>query len=128
MISSRQEAGSLGMIIFHTFNKLEIVFSIILLACGFQFREWVVFKKSFFSALGSLFVLTLVYTFHMSPTIIESNKLKYELEESDPQYKVLDETHQRYHKLFRATDSVKILILFIILVGAIRRDEQECKV
>jgi hypothetical protein len=127
-ISSRQEAGELGMIIFHTFNKVEILFSFILLGCGYSFRKWVVYKKSFFSSLGLLVILAFVYTFHMTPTIIESNKKKYELDESDPQYMVLDKTHQSYHSLFRKTDSVKILVLFTILISAIRRDEQECKV
>ena len=125
-ISSRQEAGTLGMIIFHTFNKAEILFSLILLGCAYGFRQWVSYKKTFFSSLVMLFFLTLVYNFHMSPTIINSNKKKYDLEESDPQYKILDETHQRDHKLFRVTDSVKILVLLWIGVSAIRRDDQEC--
>lgn len=126
IISSRQEAGSLGMIIFHTFNKMEIFFAVCLLGGAWFFRKWVVYKKVFFLGLSFLFTLSLVYNFHMTPTIINSNKEKYELEESDPQYKILDERHQRYHKLFRTTDSAKILILLWIGIAAIRRNDQEC--
>ncbi len=127
-ISSRQQAGELGMLLFHTFNKAEILFSLILLSCGLIFRKKVLDHKLFFCSLISLVILTFIYTFHMSPTIIATNKAKYELEESDPQYQVLERTHQSYHGLFRKTDTVKILTLLIILIAIIKRDEGELEV
>lgn len=124
-LSSRQDAGSLGMILFLTFNKVEILLALALGVCAYFFRSQIQWKKTFWTTLGSLFVLTLVYTFHMSPTIIEANKKKYELEESNQDYVQLDKTHQQYHGLFRKTDGTKILVLLFLLGSTLRRREEK---
>lgn len=122
-VSSRQEAGTLGMIFFHTLNKLEIIFSLVLAGCAWSFRNSIKWKKTFWTTITGLFLLTLVYTFHMSPVIVETNKKKWELSEEDSQYQVLEETHQFYHGLFRKTDSAKILALLILLGSTFRGNQ-----
>ena len=124
-LTSRPDAGSLGMILFLTFNKIEILLSLILGVCAYFFRESIKWKKTFWTTLASLFVLSLIYTFHMSPTIIEANKKKYELAEESQEYIELEKTHQMYHGLFRKTDGAKILVLFVLLGSTLRRREEK---
>lgn len=124
-VSSRQEAGTIGMILFLALNKMEILFSLILGATAWNFRNTIKWKKTFWASIGGLFVLTLVYTFHMSPMIIESNKQKYEVEEGSPEYQKLEATHLFYHNLFRKTDGTKILVLLVLFGSTLRRREEE---
>ena len=119
-LSSRQDAGSLGMILFLAFNRLEILLSLLLATCAWFFRHSIKWKKTFWCSIGFLFILVNVYTFHMTPTIIETNKKKYELFEGSPEYQKLDQVHQQYHGLFRKTDGLKILILLTLFGSALR--------
>lgn len=119
-LSSRQDAGSLGMILFLAFNRLEILLAVILAMCAWFFKASIKWKKTFWSSMAGLFILANVYTFHMTPTIIESNKKKYELFEDSPEYQKLDEVHQFYHGLFRKTDGAKILVLLVLLGSSLR--------
>lgn len=123
-VSSRQEAGTIGMILFHALNKMEILFSLLLAGTAWTFKDQIQWKKTFWTSLGGLFVLTLVYTFHMSPMIINTNKKKYELDEGTPEYQKLEKTHQFYHGLFRKTDGTKILVLLILFGSTLRRREE----
>lgn len=123
-VSSRQEAGTLGMIFFHALNKLEILFSLILMGSAWTFRDSIKWKKTFWSTLGGIFVLMLIYTFHMSPMIINTNKKKWETSESDPQYQELEKTHQFYHDLFRKTDGTKILALLFLFGSTLKRRKE----
>lgn len=122
-LTSREDAGNLGMILFYTFNKVEVFLALGLGACAWFFRDQITWKKTFWSSIASLVVLTLVYIFHMSPVIIESNKEKYLLEEGTAEYQVLDKRHTKYHELFRKTDGAKILILLILFGSTLRRRE-----
>lgn len=122
-LTSREDAGHLGMVLFFTFNKVEILLALGLGVSAWFFRKEIRWKKTFWSSISALLILTLVYTFHMSPVIIESNKKKYLLEEGTAEYQTLDKRHQQYHKLFRKTDGAKILILFILFGSTLRRRE-----
>ena len=119
-LSSRQDAGSLGMVLFLAFNRLEIVLSLILASCAWFFRDSIKWKKTFWTSMVFLFILANVYTFHMSPTIINANKQKYELFEGSPEYEKLDRVHQQYHGLFRKTDGAKILVLLVLFGSALK--------
>jgi len=120
-LSSREEAGKLGMIFFSTFNYLEIILSLGLATSAFLFKDEIKWKKTFWSTCGGLLVLTLIYSFHMSPKIISVNEKKYQMEEGTPEYRVLEREHQFYHGLFRKTDTVKILSLLILLGSTLRK-------
>jgi hypothetical protein len=122
-LASRQDAGTLGMIFFHTFNKIEIVLALLLGLCGFFFKDDIKFKKTFFSTISGLLILVLVYTFHMTPQIIDVNKKKYNVMEGSEEYRVLEEKHLFYHGLFRKTDGLKILVLLTLFGTALKRKE-----
>lgn len=124
-ISSRQEAGTLGMIIFNSFNYAEVVFAIIFAGLTFTYRNKVKWKKTYMGISLFLFILSCLYAFYMSPRISEVNKQKWALSENTEEYRVLDQEHQFLHKTFRKTDSVKILILlFLIGAGVVRKEEE----
>lgn len=108
------------MVLFLAFNRLEILLALILATCAWFFRESIKWKKTFWASIAFLFILANVYTFHMSPTIINANKKKYELFEDSPEYQKLDQVHQQYHGLFRKTDGLKILVLLILFGSALR--------
>ncbi len=120
-LPSRELAGKLGMIFFYTFNKIELFLCLGLGLCAWFFRSEITWKKTFWSTISGLFLLILIYVFHMTPTIIDVNKQKYQLMEGSPQYNVLEEKHLFYHGLFRKTDGAKILILLTLLGSTLRR-------
>ncbi len=125
-VSSRQEAGSLGMIIFNTFNYVEVVFALIFSGLTFVYKDKVKWKKTYVGISIFLVILSCVYAFYMSPRITEVNTKKWELVEDSEEYRVLDQEHQFLHKTFRKTDSIKILILlFLIGAGVARKEEDE---
>ena len=123
-ISSREEAGTLGMILFNTFNYVEVVFALIFGSCFFFFKDKVKWKKTYGGISVFLLLLSLLYAFYMSPRITEVNKQKWNLMEDSPEYKVLDKEHQFLHSTFRKTDSVKILILLFLIGAAVVRKEE----
>lgn len=122
-IGSLEEAGALGMTLFHTFNKLEVVLALSLAICAWFFRADIKWKKTFWATMMGLFSLTLVYALHMSPVIIESNTKKYQLESDTLEYRAHDLKHDQYHAMFRNTDGAKILVLFFLLGTTLRRRE-----
>lgn len=124
-LPSRELAGKLGMIFFYTFNKLELVFVLALAICAWFFRHEIKWKKTFWSSISSLFILIMIYLFHMTPTIIEVNKAKYQLMEGSPEYEVLEQKHLFYHGLFRKTDGAKILVLLVLLGSTLRKRREE---
>ncbi len=124
-ISSREEAGTLGMILFNTFNYVEVVFSLLFGGCFWFFKDKIKWKKAYSLITVFLFLLSLTYAFYMSPRISEVNKQKWNLMEDSPEYKVLEKEHQFLHSTFRKTDSVKILILLFLIGAGVARKEDE---
>ena len=124
-VSSRQEAGTLGMIIFNTFNYVEVVFAVLFASCAFLFKEKIKLKKTYGFLCTFLILLSLTYAFYMSPRITEVNRAKWNLQEGTGEYQVLNQEHQFLHSTFRKTDSVKILILLFLIGAGIARKENE---
>ncbi len=124
-VSSRQEAGTLGMIIFNTFNYVEVFFSFAFAGLTFAYKDKIKWKKSYAAISIFLVVLSALYAFYMSPRIAEVNKQKWNLLEDSEQYRVLDQEHQFLHKTFRKTDSVKILILLFLIGAGVAVKEKE---
>lgn len=124
-VSSRQEAGTLGMIIFNTFNYVEVVFAVLFASCTFLFKEKIKLKKTYGFLCTFLILLSLTYAFYMSPRITEVNRVKWNLQEGTREYQVLNQEHQFLHSTFRKTDSVKILILLFLIGAGIARKENE---
>lgn len=124
---SRQDAGNIGMIVFSVVNKMELVFSVGMLICGYLFKDQVVWKKTFFATLASLLILIVVYNVHMTPEVSKQTYIMREHEEGSDAYKAAEKRHYFYHSLYRKTDSVKILTLMALIGFSLRRGVSRTK-
>ncbi len=123
-ISSRQEAGTLGMILFSTFNYMEVIFALIFSACTYFYRDKIIWKKTYLGICSFLVMLSLTYVLYMTPRIGEVNQKKWDLSETSEEYLVLEKEHQFLHSTFRKSDTVKMLVLIFLMGAAIRRKEE----
>jgi hypothetical protein len=124
-ISSLQEAGHLGMVIFKTFNTLELALSIIILIVG----GMLVFENKLKKAWLGFFILLVFFAgffrFHVSPSIIDINTKRWELPESSSEYKSLTSSHQFYHGLYVKMEGTKVILILGALIMIMRRKEEE---
>jgi hypothetical protein len=106
--SSLVEAGHIGMTIFGKFNKLEVLFALIILA-GVLSRN----EKSKLLIAVSLFLLGLAifYNIVMTPAIAGAAVKMHSVNVLDPLYQVYRNEHAKYHNLYRYFDSTKLLVL-----------------
>ncbi len=106
--SNLEEAGKIGMTVFHRFNCFEIFFAVMIL-----FGQVLKSPKSkmllFLSV--SLLGLALFYTFFMTPAIANAAIKMHQVAVTDPMYEVLRAEHGKYHHLYRYFDSAKLLSL-----------------
>lgn len=121
-LTSRVEAGELGMKVFSALGTFEVVVSIFLF-----FSAIIVFKKFRTKRASYLFIFAtclcafaLLGKFYMTPKITKLNSLKYTLNETTQQYKEIDKEHQLYHGLYIKLDGTKILFLLAGLFGSLR--------
>ena len=121
-LTSRIEAGELGMKVFSALGFFETICSIVLFFCGI-----VIFKKFRTKRAAYLFVFATVLCgsallgkFYMTPKITELNTLKYTLSESSPEYVEADRDHQFYHDLYVKLDGAKMLLLIAGIFGSFR--------
>lgn len=121
--SSRIDAGNIGIVVFSSINKIELVFSVLMLLCAFLFRSAVQWRKTFFATLIALLALIVVYNVHMTPQVEKQTLLMRDFEEGSPEYQKAEETHYFYHSLYRKTDSAKILTLLSLVVFSLRRQK-----
>ena len=124
-ISSREEAGNIGMIIFSSFNIVEAVFAFLLLVFAHFFRDIVKWKKTMISTLLGLFALSLVYNFYMTPKITEYTELMRTESEGSAKYQEYEKAHQGIHKAYVKLDGAKLLILLTLMGLALRNREEE---
>lgn len=124
-VSSRAEAGDIGMIVFSLVNKVEFVCAIIVLICAYLFKDTVKKKVLLFTTLSSLVALTLVYNIHMTPQVRKQTLLMRDVSEESVTYIKAQETHEFYHSLYKKTDGVKILVILFLLSSGILKKESE---
>lgn len=120
-VSSKQEAGLVGMHIFTSLHKLELFFVFILGLSLWTLKDTLKAKKSILGIWSGLVLLIFVYIFHMGPMISESNKQKYRYKADSAEYRKYQKVHEQYHQLFRKTDGVKILTL-LLLFGSVLKN------
>ncbi|EPZ51479.1 PF13664 domain protein [Bacteriovorax sp. BAL6_X] len=110
-VSSLKEAGTLGGIIFTSFNIIEMIFAVLLIIATFLYRKKG--KTTFimkFIAVTTL-VLAIVYTTQLSPGIRDSQIAKSNYTHTDEEYQVFEDKLRGYHKLYVRLDSYKLLAL-----------------
>lgn len=112
-----QEAGKIGMTVFHRFNCFEIFFGLFVLL-GMLARAN---RSKFFIAISVLLLLNaLFYTFYMTPMIANAAIKIHQIAVTDPMYQVLQNQHTTYHNLYRTFDTVKLLVLLFFAGAMIR--------
>lgn len=121
-VSKLYEAANVGIRLFSIFNPIEFIFSLILVS----FALFTVKKKSSklkkfqlaFSFL--LLIITASYTFHITPMISTLSEQKRELDVESDAYVKIEQQHNFYHHLYVKMDSVKVILL-LIMVGLYSR-------
>lgn len=112
-VSSRDEASSLGVIIFSRFNYIECILGFLIAFLSIKlFTSKMLSKKLFLIPTFLLIVFPLIYTFSFSPNIKYYNEQKIELGEDSAVQEKLD----LFHKLYVRVDSVKLLMLLYTVV------------
>lgn len=124
-VSSLQEAGTLGMVIFKAFNSLEVVLSLIVFGLSFSLVRANKIKKPWLVLFSLLVMWAGFFRFHVSPTIIDINRARWELPEQSAEYKKLTRDHQFYHKLYVKMEGTKVILLIAGLVMVFRIREEE---
>lgn len=124
-VSSRAEAGDIGMIVFSLVNKVEFVCAVIVLICAYLFKDTVKRKILLLTTLVSLLFLTVIYNTYMTPQVRKQTLLMRDADQESTAYLKAQETHEFYHSLYKKTDSVKILALLVLLTAGILKKESE---
>jgi hypothetical protein len=124
-VSSRAEAGDIGMIVFSLINKVEFICALIVIICGYFFRKQIKRRVLFFVTLSSLILLTFVYNVHMTPEVRKQTLIMREESEGSKTYLKAEQTHHFYHNLYKKTDGVKILVILMLLGAGILKKESE---
>lgn len=119
-ISNLEEAGNVGMIIFSSFNKIELFFILLIIGLGLSALSEIKFKKIFISIWGLLLLVAGSYNFYLTPKIIEVQKQMREIGMQGAGFESIERVHNFYHSLYIQVDSVKLLLLLILLVAGIK--------
>lgn len=110
------QAGKIGMVVFHKFNYFEIFFSLVILL-GLMAKP----KRKIAEVIlsSSLFILSLVYTFIMTPAITNITLKINQTNIADPMYAELQSNHAFYHNLYRYFDSAKLMVLLVFIIATL---------
>lgn len=123
-ISNMEEAGKIGMTVFHRFNCFEIFFGVFILLGLFSKSQ----KLKFLISIASfLFLLSLFYTFYMTPMITEASISLHSVAATDPAYEMIRSEHTTYHNLYRYFDTTKLFVLLFFAGMMIRLNIKEGK-
>lgn len=122
-ISKRLEAGELGMSVFAALGSFEVVVGLfIFLAAGIVLKKFKTRRALILFFLAStLYGLTLMGRFYLTPELTVINRAKYTLEESSSEYQQLNQRHQFLHGLYVKLDSIKMLLLISGLLMSFRQ-------
>ncbi|MBT3586663.1 MAG: DUF4149 domain-containing protein [Halobacteriovoraceae bacterium] len=121
-------AGKIGMKIFSTFNSLELGFGMASLILVYLMTKGRIKHRGTIITLFALALSTLIsvaYIIKITPAVGEyANQMHQHVEESK-EYKSAEEIHQFYHHLYVKLDAAKLILLLIVLVGLVSREDPE---
>lgn len=124
------DAGKIGMKVFGTFNRFEIIFGLIVVA-GSYFNLCLNCSGKWLYFAVPLSILSFIYTFYMTPMITNTTFEIHQTAVSSPLYAELQSKHAQYHNLYRTLDSSKLLVL-LVFAGKVLFDrvkgKKECAV
>lgn len=110
-VSSLKEAGTLGGIIFTSFNIIELILAVLVIVASFLLRSKGLGGKVLKILSLSTLVLAIIYTFKLSPGIRDAQIAKSNYVHTDEEYQVFEEKLNSYHKSYVRLDSFKLLAL-----------------
>ncbi len=120
-----EAAGRIGMKVFGTFNRFEIVFGLITLIGAFEKFRATRNKKWLMFALP-LSILSFVYTFYMTPMITNTTFEIHQTAVSSPLYAELQAKHAMIHNMYRNFDATKLVVL-LVFIGVVLFDQVKLK-
>ncbi len=109
---SIEAAGKIGMKVFGTFNRFEIVFGLLVLIGAFEHFKATRKKKWLYFAIP-LSILTFVYTFYMTPMITNTTFEIHQTAVGTPLYAELQSKHAMIHNMYRNFDATKLVVLLV---------------
>ncbi len=116
--SNLQEAGKIGMTVFHRFNCFEIFFGVITMIGIFVHTKS---TSIILKVLSVLLVLNaLFYTFYMTPMIANLAVQMHSVAPTDSMYAVYRSEHAKFHNLYRYFDTTKLIVL-LVMIGLMMR-------
>lgn len=115
-VTSRDDAAALGIKIFTRFNYVELIVAVALILLSRS--------KRLFVSVG-LLIFPILYTFLLSPNIDRLNNDKVNLLDEDPKMEMVQKELDLYHNFYVKADSVKILVLILMMALQIRALNKE---
>jgi hypothetical protein len=115
-VSNIFEAGTVGMYVFSSFNKFELIFGISLLGISLinPLANVKVKRLMIFFSL-TLLSIALYYNFFLSPKISTLTVQMNDIGLGNEGYRLLENSHETFHKRYISIDSIKLLLLLILL-------------
>ena len=113
------------MVIFKSFNTLELALSIIILVIGALLVSENKLKKGWVGFFILLVCWAGILRFHVSPTIVDINTQRWELSEDSKEYEALSASHNLYHSLYVKMEATKVILLLGAIILVMKRKEEE---
>ena len=112
-------AGELGVALFSKLNIFELVVSSLLLIIASSYLLIYKKQKTTFALILSAWIITLIYFFYLTPKLILLTELWKKADAANligiSGISDIQQEHQFFHKIYVTVDSLKLLILSIIL-------------
>lgn len=119
-VSNVHEAGKVGMTVFTSLNRMELIFAFIFIGAVIHFHKKL---KSNFLLVLSLVLLfwSFSYNLYFTPKIIHYTQLIRSAVPGDPMMIEYQNGHHFFHTLYRYLDTTKLIMLLSVLVVLIKR-------
>ena len=115
-VSNIFEAGKVGMYVFSSFNKFEILFGFFLLLISFKNpMENIKIKNTMIGLSLILLGFALYYNFSLSPKITSLTYSMHDIGISNKGYEEAEKLHEVFHKRYVFMDSIKLFLLLTLL-------------
>lgn len=112
-VTSVEQAGKVGMTVFTTFNRIELLFGLVgILGAVYIFK---LTKRQFPLILATVLFLAVSYNVHFTPQIKFWTEMIHSVKPFDPQMGYFQTQHHFYHTLYRYLDTTKLILLLISL-------------
>lgn len=109
------KAGTLGISVFSTLNKIEVLLGAVLVFSLFKGTKFSYKKVQMFLS-KVLFSIAVFYYYYLSPKIELLTEKLFATGLDEAAKALVNKDHQFYHSLYVKLDAVKIILLLVLLV------------